>query len=97
MVTAASTPTDYEVKAAYLNNFGKFVQWPESLPAPQSNTFAICVLGQDPFGSILDNTVVGATVDGKTVVARRIATAEQATDCRIVFISASESSAWRTS
>lgn len=86
----ASAPTEYQVKAAYLYNFGKFVQWPAKAPTAPGGLFAICVLGQDPFGPILDATVAGETIDGRSVVAKRISRAQDAADCRILFISSSE-------
>ena len=49
-------PTDYEVKAAYLYNFGKFVEWPENSANGKGEFFEICVLGRDPFGAALDTT-----------------------------------------
>ena len=90
--SAASAPTEYEVKAAYLYNFGKFVQWPQKAAANDSGSFPICVLGQDPFGKALDSAIVGESINGKNVVARRIAKAEEAANCRVLFISSSESS-----
>src|SRR5882757_8778032 len=52
-------PKEYEVKADYLYNFGRFVRWPADIPAAQDNSFPICVLGQDPFGPTLDSTLIG--------------------------------------
>ena len=87
---AAQAPaaTEYQVKAAYLYNFGRFVQWPAT--ASTTGPFAICVLGLDPFGPILDRTLTGESIEGQAVVARRIASAQEATLCRIVFIGLSE-------
>jgi hypothetical protein len=82
-------PTEYQVQAAYLYNFGKFVQWPAAALAG-SGTFTLCVLGDDPFGTILDTTVAGAALQGKTVGTKRIVTAREATSCQILFISPSE-------
>jgi YfiR/HmsC-like len=80
---------EYQVKAVYLYNFGRFVEWPAS--AKKGDSFAICVLGRDPFGAALDTTLAGAAIDNQKLVARRIASAREATNCRILFISASES------
>ena len=81
-------PTEYQVKAAYLYNFGKFIRWPAA--AGKNGSFAICVLGHDPFGPTLDATLAGETIDGRKVVAMRPARVQDAADCRILFISASE-------
>src|SRR5437773_11134714 len=83
-------PTEYQVKAAYLYNFGKFVQWPAGFSASQNDSFIICVLGEDPFGPTLNATLRDETIAGKNVVARRIPKPEDALDCRILFISSSE-------
>ena len=83
-------PTEYQVKAAYLYNFGKFVQWPAGFGPAQNDSFIICVLGEDPFGPALNATFRDETIAGKSVVARRIPKPEDAVDCRILFISSSE-------
>ena len=88
--SSASNPSEYEVKAAYLYNLGRFVEWPQDVPAGQANEFAICVLGRDPFGSALDSTISGESIDGKRVVARRISKVDAAPGCRVLFISSSE-------
>ncbi|MGH9571683.1 MAG: YfiR family protein [Candidatus Angelobacter sp.] len=82
-------PTEYQVKAAYLFNFGKFVTWPEEV-RKQRQTFQLCVLGPDPFGSVLDDTIRGEKLDGKTVAARRLSSAVESASCAIVFISTAE-------
>lgn len=90
IVHAQPTPTEYQVKAAYLFNFGRFIEWPAK-PAPSSSDdFTVCVLGQDPFGETLDRAIAGASIGGRRVLARRIATADELGGCQIVFISASE-------
>lgn len=84
-------PNEYQVKAAYLYNFGKFIKWPASM-VDKSNFFAVCVLGQDPFGSTLDSIMAGEELDGKHLVVKRISTVQDADDCRILFISSTEES-----
>jgi hypothetical protein len=83
-------PNEYQVKATYLYNFGRFVKWPGTVSAGKSDSFSVCVLGQDPFGSILDSTLAGEALDGKPVVLRRISKPQDGVDCRILFISAAE-------
>ncbi len=85
-----SKPAEYEVKAAYLYNFGRFVQWPAKVAAAKGDTFAFCVLGQDPFGPTLDATIASETIDGKQVMAKRISRPQDALNCRVLFISSSE-------
>jgi YfiR/HmsC-like len=84
-------PTESQVKAAYLYNFGKFVRWPTD-GAPTPEALEICVLGKDPFGAALDATVVGESIDGRKIKVTRLAKVQDATRCNILFISASEES-----
>jgi hypothetical protein len=81
--------TEYDVKAAFLYNFGKFISWPPS-PRRAGRSFDLCILGRDPFGAALDRVVSGAAVGGLAVQARRLATLDDAGSCHILFIAASE-------
>lgn len=87
-----SKPQEYEVKATYLYNFARFVGWPSSSAAAKSDSFAICVLGQDPFGPALDAIVAGESIDGKAVLAKRLSKPQDAVSCRVLYISSSEDS-----
>ena len=83
-------PTEYDVEAAYLFNFGKFITWPQQDDSSRP-TFQICVLGDDPFGMSLDRTTAGETINGKKVVDRHLERAQEAQGCSILYISGSES------
>jgi hypothetical protein len=85
-----SRPREYEVKATYLYNFARFVEWPVRAAAAKGDSFAICVLGQDPFGTTLDATIAGETIEGKGLLAMRISEPKQGPNCRVLFISSSE-------
>jgi hypothetical protein len=76
--------SEYQVKAAFLLNFGKYVEWPS---ASVGDAIDICVLGRDPFGSTLDETLAGHTVDGRQVKPRRLSDVSQARGCNILFVS----------
>jgi hypothetical protein len=78
---------EYQVKAAFLFNFLKFVEWPATT---NDSPWVIGVLGHDPFGDILDNTVRGKLVNGRLVEVRRYAKAGEVKDCNILFIGRSE-------
>jgi hypothetical protein len=84
--------SEFQVKAAYLYNFGRFVQWPDESGSDRGESFEICVLGADPFGQALDATLAGGTIAGKSVMAKRIAKPQDVDSCRILFISSSEES-----
>jgi hypothetical protein len=83
-------PTEYQVKAAYLFNFARFVTWPVSATAGRPR-FNICVLGRDPFGSVLDTAVEGEKIGGVPVGAKRVFRPDEAaTACDVLYISSSE-------
>jgi hypothetical protein len=85
-----SKPGEYEVKAAYLDNFGRFVEWPAKVSPSKDHPLTVCVFGRDPFGPILDATLAGESVNGSNVVSRRISKIGDAENCHILFISSSE-------
>ena len=87
---ATTQMDEYSIKAAYLYNFSKYVAWPE---APAAGHFAICIVGDDPFGGHLDQTVAGKTSgDGRPLEVRRVKADGTAAlhECQIVFVSKSE-------
>jgi hypothetical protein len=83
-------PNEYQVKAAYLYNFGRFVEWPAKVTTARTGSFDICVLGEDPFGPALDATLAGEMMGNQKVAARRISNPHDSVDCQILFISSSE-------
>jgi len=85
-------PSEYDVEAAYLFNFSKFITWPADSGTQGGGSLSICVLGDDPFGPALDKIVTGEEVAGKSVVDKRITRSEEASSCSILYISASEAS-----
>ena len=81
---------EYEVKAAFLLNFARFAEWPPAaFPTPDA-PIVFGVLGDDPFGPVLDATVQGKRVGGRSIVVRRLRRPEDAGGCHLVFIAASE-------
>jgi YfiR/HmsC-like len=87
----SSGTTDYEVKTAFLFNFAKFIDWPPNSFASPQSTFTICVLGQNPFGNILDDALQGKMIGDRPLVVRRLRDKTEARQCQMVFISSSES------
>ncbi len=85
----AGAPTEYEVKAAFLYNFARFVEWPAE-SRPPGATFVVAVLGQDPFGPALDEVFRNKSVDGRRVEVRRVSRALDAAQSQILFVSSSE-------
>ncbi len=88
----APLPTEYEVQAAYLSNFGRFVEWPARPSANERDPFYVCVLGPDPFGPLLDAALKGETIGAAPMAARRVSSAADAANCRIVFVNSTKDS-----
>ena len=86
----ASVPDEYQVKAAFLYNFTKFVEWPPGVFESSDSPISICVLGQNLFGHVLQETVRGKSVNGRMLVVSGIPDARSATHCQILFVSSSE-------
>ncbi|MBI2875810.1 MAG: YfiR family protein, partial [Candidatus Tectomicrobia bacterium] len=78
---------EYQIKAAFLYNFAKFIEWPPSAFAPNHAGLNLCLLGEEPFGVAL-NSIRGKTIRGKEVVIKQFAAAENLERCHILFISA---------
>jgi hypothetical protein len=84
----ATPPTEYEVKAAFLYNFARFVHWPSIAFEGKEGTFVIAILGADPFGHALERLLSGKTVGGRQLEIRRFASANEVQGCQMLFISA---------
>ena len=83
---AMDGPLEYEVKAAFLLNFTKFVEWPASAFAAADSPIAICVWGNDPFGKMLDRIVAEEVIGGRKVVVRRIRQRPEPRSCQALFV-----------
>ena len=81
---------EYQLKAVFLFNFAKFVEWPPQAFADTRDPFTICVLGDNPFGSALDDATRGRTVANRPIAIRLVSNLPQARACQILFVSASE-------
>src|ERR1700733_4079823 len=90
-MAAPNGPQEYQVKAVFLFNFTQFIGWPPSTPAESQTPIVIGILGDDPFGSYLDDTVRGEKVGDRPLIVRRYRHLEDVDDCQILFISRSES------
>jgi hypothetical protein len=87
-----TTPNrEYQVKAVFLFNFTQFVEWPTNTFAHATAPLVIGVLGEDPFGAYLDETVRGETANGRPLIVQRYRRIQEIGDCQVLFISRSES------
>ena len=86
----SSPAGEYQVKAAFLFNFAKFVEWPPSSFSDASAPLRICVFGLNPFGQELRDIAHEKTVNGRKLEVSDVADLQQARKCQILFISSSE-------
>lgn len=77
---------EYPVKANYLVRFAAFVEWPPRAFANAQAPVAICVLGRDPFGALLDRAAASQTAYGRRIVVRRPATPSALSACHIAYV-----------
>jgi hypothetical protein len=87
---ARAESREYQIKAAFLVNFMQFVTWPPSAFTNADAPFCIGVLGEDPFGPSLDQTVQGETVNHHKIMVQRARRIEECKDCQMIFVSRSE-------
>jgi hypothetical protein len=89
-VTAPAQSKEYQIKAAFLFNFAQFVDWPSAAFAETNTPFCIGILGDDPFGAALDQTVQGENVDNRRILIERSQNIEDLKNCQMIFVSRSE-------
>lgn len=81
---------EYELKAVFLYNFVQFTDWPSNAFASADSPIVIGILGPDPFGPALPNTVRGETIHGHPFAIKYYRRADEIKTCDILFISQSE-------
>src|SRR5205085_7594625 len=83
-------PSEYQLKAAFLYNFAKFVEWPAAAFPEPATPFTIGVIGENPFDDQLEQTVRNKNINGHAFSVRQIRSLSEVKSCHILFISASE-------
>jgi hypothetical protein len=79
-----------QVKAAYLYNFAKFVEWPQETFPDATTPIHLCVLYDPSIGSELSQIVKDKHVSGRSIVVVPIQTGEQGSACQILFINSAQ-------
>jgi hypothetical protein len=86
----AQGPGEYQVKAAFLYNFTKFVEWPAGISRNNGDSLMVCVMGEDPFDHALEEVVKGKNLNGKPFEVRHVSKVQEARSCQVLFVSSSE-------
>lgn len=83
---ARAQPTAAAVKAAFLPKFPRYVEWPAGAHPGPRQPFILCVIGRDPFGGQLDRAAASESIDGRSVIVRRMATPDGAAGCHLAYV-----------
>lgn len=89
----ASDSSEYLIKAGFIFNFAKFVEWPATAFAQPDSPIVIGILGTDPFGTLIDQIVQDKKIGGRGFVVKRLkwgADVKEIRECKILFVGASE-------
>jgi len=84
--------SEYRVKAAFLFNFAKFVEWPPESFSDDTSQVVIGIFGGNPFGTDLTQTIQNKTINSHPLAVRQMRSLNEITNCHILFVSASETS-----
>jgi hypothetical protein len=77
---------EYKVKAVFLYNFSQFVEWPASSFGSETDPFIIGVLGQNPFGTTLNDVVSGEKAKGRPISIKYYRNTDEIKSPQILFI-----------
>ena len=83
-------PSEYQVKAAFLYKFTRFIEWPEAAFSRTNSPFVVGIIGENPFGQELERAVKNKEVNGHGFIVKEIKTLAEAKACHVLFISQSE-------
>lgn len=86
----APQPSEYQLKAAFLFNFAKYIDWPAESFTNDKAPFLIGILGDNPFGSALEQIVAGKKINEHPITIQPLRAGTEGTNCHIIFVSSSE-------
>ena len=86
----SSVSSEYLIKAGFIYNFANLVQWPANAFAQPDSPIVIGILGEDPFGAVLDRVLAGKRVNGRVFLVKRLKSVVDLKECHILFVSSSE-------
>lgn len=83
------TSSEYLIKAGYIYNFAKLVEWPATTFAQPDSPIVIGIVGNDPFGPVIDKVLEGKKVNGHPFLIKRLKTTADVKECHILFVGSS--------
>jgi preprotein translocase subunit Sec61beta len=87
---SSTASKEYRVKAVFLFNFTQFVEWPTTAFAGPTSPFVIGILGDDPFGTYIDETIANEKVNGHPLQIQRYRDIKEMKHCHILFINSND-------
>jgi hypothetical protein len=87
---------EYQVKAFFLYNFARYVEWPPESFKAANDPIVICILGQNPFGGALHQAIAGKVLDGRPFVVRQVLEIPPGGNCHILFVTSLERNRFRS-
>lgn len=87
---------EHQLKAAVLYNLTKFVEWPPAAFKSAIDPISICLFGESPIAGALERAISGQMIGERRLVVRKVATVQNALECRILFFSALGRTRWRS-
>ncbi len=88
---AATVPNEYSLKAVFLYNFCRFIDWPGAAFTSAGDPLVIGILGADPFGALLEEAVQGETSHGRSIRIEHFRSIREIRRCHVLFLGAGES------
>jgi hypothetical protein len=85
-----AAPSTSQLKAAFLYNFAKFVEWPPAAFGETNSPIVIGILGEDPIRGDLERAILGKTINNRPLEIKPFRSASDATNCHLLYIGASE-------
>jgi len=76
---------EYSLKAAFLHHFFKYTTWPEEVPEKDAPPFELWIIGDDPFGDLIDKTFKDKVIQGRSISISRKKTVPKTIDAHLVF------------
>ena len=89
-LASASQPNEYALKSVFLYNFCRFIDWPKVAFNSPNDPLVIGVLGNDPFGPLLEEAIQGESFRGRGIRIEHYRSPREIGHCQLLFVSASE-------
>jgi hypothetical protein len=86
----AAAPSEYALKSVFLYNFCRFIDWPNAAFSSPNEPLTIGIVGQDPFGALLNEAIAGESYHGRPIRIEHYRNARDIRPCHLLFVSRSE-------